>query len=230
MKRSSDEIISPQAKKMRLVLENMPITGNVNYRIKEVDAIVNLNEAGAFVNILNDDFVVQSQNKDTVTIDIKIRERKYALRSRKGKPALQAASASAPTTSTTTTTATATATTTKIKTEAKTDILKVVKEINIDGEKFRVGEVVFAKTKGYCHWPAFITDISGIIILSVTVLYFGTHETAKINYRNKTEKMLIKFENGKEIIKANKKKYCGKFAGALEEAKIALKKSIKTKK
>lgn len=218
-KRKCDGSSFPYPKKIKLSLEK--IEANDNVKVKETVFMVALDEAGSKITNSDDVFEVKTENIAADTINIKIRSRKYALRKRNLAPKQEAA-ATTKTTATTTPAATTTATANKI--------VKIVNEIQIENEKFKVGEIVLAKTKGYCHWPALITKISGVCSLTVEVMYFGSHQRAKINYKNKAEKMLVKYKNGKEIMKGNADKYRGTYNAAVSEAAHALKESKKKNK
>lgn len=101
---------------------------------------------------------------------------------------------------------------------------KFLRKLNVDGEVFEVREVVLAKTRGWCHWPAIITEISGDASFSIHVKYFGTHEISKIVFKRSNKiKMIIKYEKGEDVIKENQLKYHGAYSDAVVEAALALK-------
>lgn len=203
VKRKADIKLITHSKKFKLELENLSVASFVE--VKEADLEIELNEATVVIVKNDNSFEILSKKEvENITISMAAR-RRYQLRARKpvktvikNKPA------------------------TKIqakKTEMK--VLKSERKITVNGEVFHVGEVVLAKCKGWCHWPAIITSISGVVVMAINVEYFGTNQKGKINYKNK-EKTLIKFDQGQEIIEENENKYRGAFAGALNAARIAI--------
>uniref|UniRef100_A0A3B4A858 PWWP domain-containing protein n=1 Tax=Periophthalmus magnuspinnatus TaxID=409849 RepID=A0A3B4A858_9GOBI len=49
--------------------------------------------------------------------------------------------------------------------------------------QFKPGDLVFAKMKGFPHWPARVTD-DEIIVFKVPVFYFGTHQIGSVPLEN----------------------------------------------
>lgn len=205
-RKANNIIVRDSIKKFKLELENLSVAESV--KIKEADLKIELNQFSIFI-VKNDSFFEIESNKEKENYNISIKVyRRYALRTRKlvekgivKKPAA--------------------------KVQAKSEkqekaVVKSQSKIKVYNEEFRVGEVVFAKCKGWCHWPAIITAISGIVVMAIHVQYFGTNQQGKINYKNKEEKTLIKFDQGNDIIEANQYKYRGSFAGALNAARIAI--------
>lgn len=221
-RRATDKVLL-LPKRCKVELANISCTKHV--QVKEIVLKVGAgDEAGITVRTDEDIFYVSTSEIETNSnriVNISLRPRKYALRSRT-KKLIQPIKLNE----------------TKIPTEVtrqrsknvNLEIAKSERVINIDGTIFGIGEIVFAKTRGWCHWPAIILSITTIGAKSiVNVRYFRTNETADINANNKKEKLLVKFDKGAKIVKENGTKYNGMFTGALDEAKVLLKISKKKK-
>lgn len=212
-RRATDNIYSNMTKRCKIELERLNVRESVE--LKEINLNVTVNENSDIYVVNNDDLFHIETKSDIVTIST----RKYALRSRAKKqtivqpirPKEQDV--------------------VKKPEKKETQIVKFERQIDVNGEVFKLGEVVLAKTRGWCHWPALIEKIQTTgSTTEVIVTYFKTKESGRINVRNKKEKMLIKFQKGKQIIKDNILKYNGLFAGAVDEAELMIKEAKKGKK
>ncbi|XP_037949050.1 PC4 and SFRS1-interacting protein [Teleopsis dalmanni] len=82
-------------------------------------------------------------------------------------------------------------------------------------KQFKIGDLVFAKVKGYPAWPAKITKYNN---KKYNVYFYGTGETANIKIED-----LFKYEENKEKFSTEKNLKRSNFREAIEQIEAALK-------
>lgn len=82
-------------------------------------------------------------------------------------------------------------------------------------ERVEIGEIVLCKMRGYCEWPASVTELQKNV---VHIEFFGDHTTHKSTLGN-----IYKFEESHDLILANlKMKKTPQYSKAVREAESVL--------